>query len=44
VNKKKQKNFDFLKLLAPTVAEPSGIRSFLLLFLKKKRLLPFRER
>jgi hypothetical protein len=38
VNKKKQKNFDSLKHLALTVANPAGIRSFLLLFFKKEAL------
>jgi len=38
VNKKKQKNFDSLKHLALTVANPAGIRSFLLLFFKKQVL------
>jgi hypothetical protein len=41
VNKKKQKNFDSLKHLALTVANPAGIRSFCFFFSKKKRLLAF---
>jgi hypothetical protein len=35
VNKKKQKNFDSLKHLALTVANPAGIRSFLFFFKKE---------
>jgi hypothetical protein len=38
VNKKKQKNFDSLKHLALIVANPAGIKSFLLLFFKKEAL------
>jgi hypothetical protein len=38
VNKKKQKNFDYLKHVTRTVANPAGIKSFLLLFFKKEVL------
>ncbi len=38
MNKKKQKNFDLLRALAPIVAKPAGIKSFLLLFFKKEAL------
>jgi hypothetical protein len=38
VNKKKQKNFDSLEHLALIVTNPTGIKSFLVLFFKKKPL------
>jgi hypothetical protein len=38
VNKKKQKNFDYLKHLTLTMANPAGTRRFLLLFFKKEAL------
>jgi hypothetical protein len=41
VNKKKQKNFDYLKPRPRSSPNPQENRSFLLLFSKKKRFLPF---
>jgi hypothetical protein len=38
VNKKKQKNFDLSRALAPVLPTPAVTKSFLLLFFKKEAL------
>jgi hypothetical protein len=38
VNKKKQKNFDLREAVATPLPNPTGIKSFLLLFFKKEVL------